>query len=79
MPPEEWGGRFEPTSLDGQPIPVEELPLSIALRGAARARADAHPRRPGGELRDIEVTAFPIDRARRATAARWRSSGSGPS
>ena len=31
MAPEEWGGRFSPTDLDGEPMPVEELPLAIAL------------------------------------------------
>src|SRR5437764_10536256 len=31
MGPQEWGGRFDPTDLDGQPLPLQELPLSIAL------------------------------------------------
>ncbi len=33
MAPEEWGTRFEPVGVDVQPIPVAELPLSIAMSG----------------------------------------------
>jgi PAS domain-containing protein len=59
MPPEEWGGRFEPTGLDGRPLPLEELPLAIALQG--RPAYSAMRIRPaGGERCDIEVTAFPV-------------------
>ena len=60
MEPEEWGGRFSPTQLDGQPIPVEELPLAIALSGKA-AHAPMRIRSHLGDPCDIDVTAFPLE------------------
>jgi PAS domain-containing protein len=59
MPPEEWGGRFEPTDADGQPLPVEELPLAIAIGGRPAHRAMRIRSADGGSY-DIEVTAFPV-------------------
>src|SRR5262245_52167411 len=60
MAPEEWGGRFEPTSLEGKPMPVEELPLAIALTGRP-AYAPLRIRSHGGDTREIDVTAFPLE------------------
>ena len=60
MAPEEWGGRFEPTNLDGEPMPVEELPLAIALQGRP-AHAPMRIRSHHGDLCDIDVTAFPLE------------------
>jgi hypothetical protein len=59
MEPEEWGGRFSPTRLDGQPLPLGELPLAIALEGRA-AHAAMRIQSASGEPCDIEVTAFPL-------------------
>jgi len=59
MAAEEWGGRFEPTAPDGQPLSLEELPLAIAIEGRpAHSVMRIHP--GGGDPRDIEVTAFPL-------------------
>ena len=59
MAPEEWGGRFSPTRLDGQPLSLAELPLAIALEGQP-AHAPMRIRSAGGERCDIEVTAVPL-------------------
>lgn len=60
MPPEEWGGRFAPTTLDDEPMPVEELPLAIALQGKP-AHAPMRIRSHVGDKCDIDVTAFPLE------------------
>jgi PAS domain-containing protein len=60
MGPHEWGGRFAPTALDGRPLPVEELPLAIALNEARPAHSHMRIRSADGESRDIEVSAFPV-------------------
>lgn len=60
MPAEEWGTRFEPLTEDGQAIPPEDLPLSIALRDARPSHQCFHIQSANGEPRVIEVSAFPI-------------------
>ena len=60
MAPEEWGGRFEPTAPDGRELPLEELPLAIAL-GGRPAYSAMRIRTAGGEPSDIEVAAFPVE------------------
>jgi PAS domain-containing protein len=78
MGPEEWGGRFDPMGVDGQPLPVEELPLSVALEQARPAHRPMRIRSADGVARNIEVTAFPVvGRAgpRGALAIFWESPG----
>jgi PAS domain-containing protein len=60
MGPEEWGGRFAPTALDGRPLPLEELPLAVALAQSRPAHCPMRIRSALGDVREIEVTAFPI-------------------
>jgi PAS domain-containing protein len=60
MGPEEWGGRFAPTALDGRPLPLQELPLTIALNESRPAHSPMRIRSARGELHEIEVTAFPV-------------------
>jgi PAS domain-containing protein len=60
MGPQEWGGRFEPVGLDGEPLPVERLPLSIALSDARPAHEAMRIRSAKGDSREIDVTAFPV-------------------
>jgi len=60
MAPEEWGTEFEPTAPDGRPLPVDELPLSIALTKGRPAHDRLRIRSSKGDLRTIEVAAFPI-------------------
>jgi hypothetical protein len=60
MPAEEWGTRFDPVGLDGHAMPVEELPLAIALSQGRAAHTAFVIRSAAGEERTIEATAFPI-------------------
>jgi PAS domain-containing protein len=60
MAPEEWGSRFAPTGLDGRPLPLEELPLAIALQGRP-AHAPMRIQSGSGQTSDIDVTAFPLE------------------
>jgi PAS domain-containing protein len=60
MPAEEWGARFEPTSPDGRPVRVEELPLGIALLEGRPAHAPLRITSAGGRAEQIQVTAFPV-------------------
>src|SRR5215217_6112394 len=39
MPVQEWTATFGPLSQDGRPIPVEEQPITIALRANRAAHA----------------------------------------
>ena len=59
MEPEQWGRRFDPVGPEGDPIPVEELPLARALAGEP-AHAAMRITSARGEMSEIEVTALPI-------------------
>lgn len=77
MEPDEWGGRFSPTALDGRPLPLGELPLAIALNEGRAAHSPMRIRSAGGEPHAIEVTAFPVigrSGQRGAMAIFWDSS-----
>jgi PAS domain-containing protein len=56
----EWGSRFTPTAVDGRPLPLEELPLAIAINEARPAHGLLRIVSALGEEREIDVTAFPI-------------------
>jgi PAS domain-containing protein len=60
MAPDDWGGRFTPTTVDGRPLPLGELPLAIAMNEARPAHRLMRIVSAVGEEQDIEVTAFPI-------------------
>jgi PAS domain-containing protein len=60
MAPEDWGGRFEPVSIEGRKLAVEDLPLSIALNEGRPAHSPLRIRAADGEERELEVSAFPI-------------------
>jgi PAS domain-containing protein len=60
MEPQDWGSRFSPTGLDGQPLALEELPLSIALNEGRPAHGALCIQSAKGAERVIEVSAFPI-------------------
>ena len=60
MAPEEWGSRFTPTGPDGEPVPVAELPLAVALQGQP-AYAPLRIESAGGTVHDIGVAAFPLE------------------
>lgn len=60
MPADDWGSRFAPTRLDGQPLSVEELPLAVAVSQGRPAHGPMRIRSGTGESHDILVTAFPV-------------------
>ncbi len=56
----EWGTRFSPLTEDGQPIPIEDLPLAVAIRERRPVHVHFTVRSLRGDERKIEVSAFPI-------------------
>jgi PAS domain-containing protein len=60
MPAEAWAARFDPKGTDGQSIPVEELPLGVALLKGRPAHAPLRITSAGGRVEEIQATAFPV-------------------
>jgi PAS domain-containing protein len=60
MGPEEWGTAFGPFDRDGEPIPFEELPLTIALREGRPAHSELRIRSVKGDVHEIEASALPL-------------------
>jgi PAS domain-containing protein len=60
MGPNEWGTAFGPLDESGRKIPLEELPLTIALRHGRPAHARLWIRSMQGVSHDIEAAAVPI-------------------
>jgi PAS domain-containing protein len=74
MGPDEWGTTFGPFDDDGNRIPFDELPLTIALRQGRPAHARHHIRSLDGADHQIEVSAMPIvaaEGSRGAIAIFW--------
>ncbi len=80
LPAEEWGTMFVPRDDAGEPIPVAELPLSIALGDQQPAHGRMRLHTGTGEERRIEAHALPIVGAaglRGALAVFWDISDDG--
>jgi PAS domain-containing protein len=60
MPAEEWSHAVGPFSTGGEPIPIEELPTTQALRQGRPAHGRFEVRSVTGEKYEIESTALPI-------------------
>ncbi len=60
MPLEEWSSAFTRFDDEGQPIPTEDLPLTIALTKKQPTHRRYHTRALDGVVRHIEVTSIPI-------------------
>jgi PAS domain-containing protein len=60
MPAREWIGTFGPFDESGDPIPVEELPLTALLRDGRPGHAEFTIRSTRGNSCAIEASAFPI-------------------
>jgi PAS domain-containing protein len=60
MSADQWTARFGPFERDGQPIDVEELDLTRALRDGRPAHARFGIRGGDGEEHPIEASALPI-------------------
>ena len=59
-PSGEWASEWEPTDLDGTPVPLDQLPLGIAFREGRPAHRAIRITGGDGVHREIEVTAFPL-------------------
>ena len=60
MPPEEWGTAFGPYDEQGEPIPFERLPLTVALREGRPCHDSFQIQSALGDRHDIEVSAMPL-------------------
>ena len=59
MPANEWGERWDPLTDEGDPLPADRLPLSVAV-SERRAIHGAFWITAHGTRRRIEVTAIPL-------------------
>ena len=55
-----WGTRFRPREVSGRELPVEELPLSVAVQSGEPGFARMQITSADGSERQIEVSAFPL-------------------
>jgi PAS domain-containing protein len=60
MPAERWTQMFGPLGSDGQPVPYEKLPLTVALRANRPAHKFMTIRSFQGVDHEIEASALPI-------------------
>ena len=60
LPASEWAVMFDPVDKNGRPIPPEDLPLVIAMTHSHPAHKEFWIRGLDNELRQIELTAFPL-------------------
>jgi PAS domain-containing protein len=60
MSSEDWTTRFGPFAEDGRPIPLEQQPLTVALRENRPGHAVYRIRSLGGAERKIEASGLPI-------------------
>ena len=57
---QEWTSTFGPFAEDGRPIPLEQQPLTIALRANRAGHAVYRIRSLSGAEREIEASGLPI-------------------
>jgi PAS domain-containing protein len=60
MSPEEWTSTFGPLDDDGEPIPLEQQPITVALRANRPGHAVYRIRSVDGSERTIESSGLPI-------------------
>ena len=60
MSPEEWTATYGPFDANGDPLELDELPTTRAVRDGRPAHAVFTIRSANGDKRDIESSAFPI-------------------
>jgi PAS domain-containing protein len=60
LAPDEWGDLFSVQSLDGEPVPLEEMPAGIALLERRPAHGELCITGGDGVRRRIAVTALPL-------------------
>jgi PAS domain-containing protein len=59
-PADEWSGAIGPFGADGEPMPIEDLPTTKALRRGRPAHGTFTIRSVQGDRHEIESTALPI-------------------
>jgi len=60
MTPEEWTSTYGPFDEDGEPVALDDLPTTQAVRNGRPAHAAFRIRSTGGTEREIASSAFPI-------------------
>ena len=60
MSAERWLNDFGPLDERGEPIPLEDQPVTIALRANRAAHARHRIRSLGGAVHDVEVSGMPL-------------------
>jgi PAS domain-containing protein len=60
MTPEEWTSTYGPFGPDGEPVELDDLPTTRAVRDGRPAHAVFTIRSANGGEREIESSAFPI-------------------
>ena len=58
--PDQWGSAFGPFDKEGNPIPYDRLPITLALREGRAVHDNFRIRAADGADHDIEVSALPI-------------------
>lgn len=61
MTPDEWTSAFGPFGHEDEQLEVEELPLTLALRGGRPAHSRFRIRALDGRIHQISVSAIPIE------------------
>ena len=61
LPSDEWGALWAPTNVEGTPIPVERLPVMVALLERRPVHAWLNIVGLDGVRRRVEATAFPLE------------------
>jgi PAS domain-containing protein len=76
---EEWTKGFDPLDENGASIPLEELPIGVAVKDRRPSHRELTIRGGDGVRRDIAATAFPLfahtDELVGAVAVFWERSG----
>ena len=77
LPVEEWSTIFKPQNINGEPLPMESLPLVKTLRNKVPDHGAFWIKSMEGKMFEIAVTSFPIigrpDRFVGAIALFWKS------
>jgi PAS domain-containing protein len=60
MSAEEWTREFGPLDADDEPIPFDEIPLTVAQRNGRAAHGTFRIRGAGGRCHDVAASAIPI-------------------
>lgn len=60
MGPDEWSRAFGPYDRRGEPLDVDELPLTIALREGCPVHDSLTLQSVQGDRREVEVSALPL-------------------